>query len=147
MPPLSVYGSTTVLGAGGVSARFGFSRNIAGADTAVLVRNVSGNTPGLEFADGEQTQAVNGGVLYGPLGKGLQIARNGDALPTVGDTLNLGSPAQRWHFAFIVSPVIPLYTPPSSSAPCMEGQITHDAAYEYHCVAANTWKRAPLSSW
>jgi hypothetical protein len=39
-----------------------------------------------------------------------------------------------------------LTTPSSSSAPCIAGQFTDDANYHYVCVAANTWKRAALSS-
>ena len=39
-----------------------------------------------------------------------------------------------------------LATPPSSSAPCVAGQIGADANYIYICVAANHWKRSALSS-
>ncbi len=42
---------------------------------------------------------------------------------------------------------IDMATPASSSAPCTAGQTTFDANYQYDCVAANTWKRAALSSW
>lgn len=37
--------------------------------------------------------------------------------------------------------------PASSSAPCEQGQIAYDASYVYVCVADDTWKRSPLSSW
>ncbi|HXM60080.1 MAG TPA: hypothetical protein VN950_04430 [Terriglobales bacterium] len=39
-----------------------------------------------------------------------------------------------------------LATPPSSSAPCIAGQIGADANYIYVCVATNHWKRSALSS-
>jgi hypothetical protein len=39
-----------------------------------------------------------------------------------------------------------LTTPASSSAACTAGQFTDDANFHYVCVAANTWKRAALSS-
>ena len=39
-----------------------------------------------------------------------------------------------------------LSTPASSSATCTAGQFTDDANYHYVCIAANTWKRAALSS-
>jgi hypothetical protein len=39
-----------------------------------------------------------------------------------------------------------LATPPSSSAPCIAGQIGADANYIYVCVATNRWKRSALSS-
>jgi hypothetical protein len=41
----------------------------------------------------------------------------------------------------------PLATPASSKAPCQTGDWAHDANFVYTCVAANTWKRAALSSW
>jgi hypothetical protein len=40
----------------------------------------------------------------------------------------------------------PLTTPSSSSASCTVGQQVWDASYIYVCTAANTWKRAALSS-
>jgi|HubBroStandDraft_2_1064218.scaffolds.fasta_scaffold13835_4 hypothetical protein len=39
-----------------------------------------------------------------------------------------------------------LATPPSSSAPCIAGQIGADANYIYVCIATNHWKRSALSS-
>ncbi|TNC14556.1 hypothetical protein FF100_09220 [Methylobacterium terricola] len=41
----------------------------------------------------------------------------------------------------------PLATPASSKAPCQAGDWAHDANFVYTCIAANTWKRAALSSW
>lgn len=41
----------------------------------------------------------------------------------------------------------PTAVPASASAACAVGQQAVDAAYLYACVAPNTWKRAPLSSW
>lgn len=38
-------------------------------------------------------------------------------------------------------------TPASSSAACSTGQQAWDANYYYQCIATNTWKRSPLSSW
>jgi hypothetical protein len=37
-------------------------------------------------------------------------------------------------------------TPASSSAPCAAGTFAHDANYIYFCIATNTWKRAPLTT-
>lgn len=39
------------------------------------------------------------------------------------------------------------HPPASASAPCTQGQIAYDSQYAYVCVAANSWKRAALSSW
>jgi hypothetical protein len=41
---------------------------------------------------------------------------------------------------------INLSTPSSSSAPCSPGQFGADRDFIYVCVAANTWRRSPLSS-
>lgn len=38
-------------------------------------------------------------------------------------------------------------TPASSSAAGNQGMIVWDADYVYVCVAANTWKRSPLTTW
>ncbi len=49
-----------------------------------------------------------------------------------------------------VGPVDPLITvlsaPASSTAPCQPGQIMADLTYIYTCVAANSWRRAPVGS-
>lgn len=37
--------------------------------------------------------------------------------------------------------------PATSTSPGVTGQRAWDANYEYRCVATNTWKRSPLSSW
>jgi hypothetical protein len=52
---LNVFGSDTVLGAGGVAARFGVQRNDAGLDAALLVGTINGNAPFLDCANGELT--------------------------------------------------------------------------------------------
>jgi len=39
------------------------------------------------------------------------------------------------------------HTPSSASEPCTAGQIAWDSNFDYTCVAPNTWKRAPLSTW
>ena len=38
-------------------------------------------------------------------------------------------------------------TPASASAPGTTGEVTWDANYTYTCIAPNTWRRAPHSSW
>ena len=44
-------------------------------------------------------------------------------------------------------PIIPTHTPASASATGIAGEIAWDANYLYVCTAANTWKRAALSTW
>ena len=38
-------------------------------------------------------------------------------------------------------------TPSSSSEACNQGDIAWDSNFVYTCIAANTWKRAALTSW
>jgi hypothetical protein len=42
--------------------------------------------------------------------------------------------------------LVPIGTPASSAAACQQGAVESDASYFYVCTAANTWKRAALSS-
>ena len=44
-------------------------------------------------------------------------------------------------------PIIPTHTPASATATGTAGEIAWDANYIYVCTAANTWKRAALSTW
>jgi len=37
--------------------------------------------------------------------------------------------------------------PASATATGSPGQVAYDASYIYVCVAANTWVRAPLTTW
>lgn len=37
--------------------------------------------------------------------------------------------------------------PVTAGSPCITGQRSWDANYEYRCISTNTWKRAALSSW
>jgi hypothetical protein len=37
--------------------------------------------------------------------------------------------------------------PASAAATGTKGQVAYDTDYFYICVAANTWKRTPLSTW
>lgn len=39
------------------------------------------------------------------------------------------------------------YVPSSNSSTGSAGQVAWDSGYVYICVAANTWKRASLSTW
>lgn len=44
---------------------------------------------------------------------------------------------------------IPVFVPApaSSGAAGTAGQIAYDSDYLYVCVAANTWRRVPISDW
>lgn len=38
-------------------------------------------------------------------------------------------------------------TIPTSTSPGAVGEYAWDSDYEYRCIAPNTWKRIPLTSW
>jgi len=59
-----------------------------------------------------------------------------------GGVLQLNESGVRTSGSFQVN----LSTPSSSSAPCSPGQLGADRDFIYVCVAANTWRRSPLSS-
>lgn len=48
---------------------------------------------------------------------------------------------------FTVPVSIPSIAPAHASDPCVAGTETWDSNFIYVCVAKNTWKRAPLTSW
>jgi hypothetical protein len=48
---------------------------------------------------------------------------------------------------FTVPVSIPSVAPAHATDPCIAGTETWDANFVYVCVARNTWKRAPLTSW
>jgi hypothetical protein len=39
------------------------------------------------------------------------------------------------------------YIPLNSTSNGVQGQIAWDSSYHYVCVANNTWKRSPLTTW
>ena len=45
------------------------------------------------------------------------------------------------------TPSLPSFTPASSTAPGVRGEVGWDADYLYVCVAKNVWKRTSLSTW
>ncbi|BAQ43962.1 hypothetical protein Maq22A_c02400 [Methylobacterium aquaticum] len=61
---LSALTSNTVLGATNVVARFGLGKNIAGVDAAMLLGSENGNTPFIDIANGEQTNAAGFNVKW-----------------------------------------------------------------------------------
>lgn len=50
-------------------------------------------------------------------------------------------------FVFDKRPVIASNPPASANAAGIQGEVTYDSSYVYVCVAPNTWKRSPLSTW
>jgi hypothetical protein len=48
---------------------------------------------------------------------------------------------------WVAAPQLPTSPPATASDAGREGEIRYDANYVYVCIAANTWKRAALSTW
>lgn len=62
-----------------------------------------------------------------------------------GGTKSLSLTASNSTFATDVQ--VPTKTPATAGATGVAGTIAWDASYLYACTAANTWKRAALSTW
>ena len=84
--------------------------------------------------------------LYAPDGASITLNSFDFSAPTGSSTIELtdltpepGTPA--------IGRVLSASAPSSASATGTAGQITYDGTYIYVCVAANTWRRATLSSW
>ena len=92
--------------------------------------------------------AVAGSTAYlqvGPGGAGQPYTMQVLSTAGAADMVLKGSGTGAVHISGVLR--IDMFTPASSSAACTAGQTSFDANYHYDCVAANTWKRAALSSW
>jgi hypothetical protein len=128
-------GTTTVttgvaIGGGFANATDGVAvGNASSITTGVAIGNSTAGTTGV--AIGFTAVETAGGI---ELGAGTNttagLAINGHVITTgTGDLL------------------IVTAAPASSSATGLAGQIAYDGSFFYVCVAANTWVRAPLSTW
>ena len=98
--------------------------------------------------DGTNKLQVNGGI------KGTTLTTTGAA--TVGGDLTVTGAGTNFRNAIkavdgagsgLDADTVPNATPASASATGTAGMIRYDANYIYICVAANTWKRAAISTW
>jgi hypothetical protein len=64
----------------------------------------------------------------------VQVTWDSEAFAYVWTVTPVGEP--RWHGV-----------PASASAPGRAGDMAYDASYTYVCVATDTWRRYPHSSW
>jgi hypothetical protein len=96
-----------------------------------------------------QVNGVSGGkiLLAGSLGQvtSFAVAANENAVLQF-DGSNFRVLSMRPITADLLGQLVPFATPSSSAASCQQGTIEGDANYLYFCTAANTWKRAALSS-
>ncbi|QDP55561.1 MAG: hypothetical protein Unbinned273contig1001_52 [Prokaryotic dsDNA virus sp.] len=115
---------------------------------------VSGGFPFLAFnceadttGDTFRTRGFKGTVMYSPLNGSMRFAR----IPTAsasGQGLDLSAQfTPNGNFQTYHNPIFGGVVPGSASATGTAGEIAWDSGYIYVCVAANTWKRAAISTW
>lgn len=102
------------------------SINITGAHTLAGIREASTSPIGLQLTGTYSSAQI--------VGTNFNVNASGDT--------NVRALGVSGNF-YETNPLVP----PSSTTACVAGQHAWDASYEYRCVAANTWKRAALTSW
>lgn len=110
-----------------------------GAVGSKVLINVSASHGAVPFNGGSTILKAAGGRLLNGLDfSGLEITGQAFASPSFSV-----DGAGRLNASSIIesSPVVPT----SSAAPCLKGQRSWDARFEYRCVAPNHWKRMALS--
>jgi hypothetical protein len=97
----------------------------------------TGFAGGICLADGSPTYAPSGGANFcGGIYNGTGIAINGDEIAVFNGS----------GFATLTA-CMSACAPGATAWPGVAGQIAYDSNYFYVCVAANSWKRAALSTW
>jgi hypothetical protein len=120
-------------------------------------------TPGLQAMGGTNVsiQMIPKGTgafrIYSdntPTLEGFSISGNADfriVTQSVGRVLINGVQAETKGHTHVAADVVGavqlVNTPLSAVAPGTLGQVSYDTNFWYVCVAANTWKRTPLSTW
>ncbi len=121
----------------GVAAGYDAAETAGGSAMGLGAHATSGVAAGLRQSDLSSTTETGGGANFcggSYAGAGIAInadeiaVSNGSGFATLTGCINSSSPA-------------------SSSAAGTAGQFAYDSNFLYVCVAANTWKRAALSSW
>lgn len=133
-----------------------FTANISTGTEVVRVENRSIANNSLKYAglsyygrdttnSGKNTASIRAYPLDGNCinSKLAFFTRNSDSVNTAFEIYNDGSVIMAGSTLRMFTPK----TPASSSAAGDPGQICWDSNYIYTCVATNTWKRSPLSTW
>jgi hypothetical protein len=71
---------------------------------------------------------------------------NSNAAVSINGTSNVAVFANTGFYTSALN-VTTSFTPASSSATGVAGQIAWDSNYVYVCIATNTWKRSPIGTW
>ena len=137
----SLHGNTTMV----VSSGNGTSA--AGAYVAFLGGN--GASGGVTFADTDAAEV--GTLLYFHTDNSMRFTTNSSERMRIKSdgTVGIGTtnPTEALDVNSDAIRIRTSKTPPSASAGGNPGLICWDSNYIYVCVAANTWKRAALSTW
>jgi hypothetical protein len=78
---------------------------------------------------------------------GFDVSNYLNVIVSSNGTVTLDAVGSGSRFVFSDRVNIPTFTPASAGASGSVGDIAWDASYLYVCVAANTWKRAALTTW
>lgn len=102
--------------------------------------------PNLKLPVAAVLSKKNNGTLVVRWDTGRRLADLHDvqtSTPHEGDVLRWSSSNSRWEHTSVATN----NTPATATSPGIAGEIRYDNNYIYTCIATNTWKRAPLSSW
>lgn len=131
---------------GNYASYLAFGTRADGANITEKMRiNSSGNV-GIGTTSTASKLGVAGAVVIGSTYASLAGPTNGLA---VEGNVGLGntSPTAKLHVSSNIIRLDTAKTPASASATGNQGDICWDSSYIYVCTAANTWKRAALSTW
>jgi hypothetical protein len=129
----SVDGSGSIVGAGAYFGAVGLNGDKVNGSIDVGNLSNESATPYIDFNGFGHASNVR--LINDARGQ-LTIAT------ATGGVLQLNESGVRTSGSFQVN----LSTPSSSSSPCSPGQLGADRDFIYVCVAANTWRRSPLSA-
>jgi hypothetical protein len=94
---------------------------------------------GVQGSTGPTGAQGEASTVTGPTGPQGEIGPTGDTGPT-GAQGDVGATGP-------TGPDVIVTAPASATGPGTPGQIAYDSDHIYVCVATDTWKRAPLSTW
>lgn len=76
-----------------------------------------------------------------------RVTKTSLGLDNVDNTSDADKPVSAATQAALAGKATIVAVPPTSTSPGSPGQIASDASYFYVCVATDTWRRAPISTW
>lgn len=143
------HGHTGVYALAAQGVTNGNSHNHDGGDGAQIAYTALSGLPTLGSAASKEVGTTSGTVaagddsrLTGAASEDNRVLYDAQVTCAVSYAANLAGQAAR-----SLTGSVPGQPPASATAPGQPGQIAHDSEYFYLCVALNTWKRSPLTTW